>query len=588
MSNPINEKRSMTVLLWNYLENRDIFLTFAGKMKKLVIIFTLLVALCCCTTEGDRNRMRAGLDSINARNRNDLPFTVQDVKPYVQFFDDEGTPNDRLLAHYLLGRAYYEAGEAPMALECYHDAIDCADTTAKDCDFAQLSRVYSQMGWVFHGQLLLSHEITSRTISKHYSIIAQDMPMAAYETELIASAYILQNKDESAYAMARCAMHEFNSLSLIQDSIQASLILMHLLAKQATGLNEMKQLIDVFDTKSNLFDKDHELHSHNRLFYYYKGQYFEGVGHIDSAEYYYRKISYPNMSYTSQNSMYKGLLSIFTKRHVADSISKYSQLYCNANDSSIAKNDRQLTAQMASSYHYGTIQHKMHESEAKAHRASIGFFIVLVLCMAIAIAAFVIWRKVKHQQEIKKQEIEKVKKEYNYLYFQYEDNIQLLQSIQDNYNRTKDAIDVVKEENNSLKSRIAELLKQQAVSDMIDNCQQYVHTSIVQQVLDAANSPKGVLTKKELAQLTNITANYFPNLQKDLNQIPNITNQEAFVAILVILNIRTDDIARMLNVSSQRITNIKASLNESLFGVKSARLLSSNLKKNYGVYLPKG
>ena len=80
MSNPINEKRSMTVLLWNYLENRDIFLTFAGKMKKLVIIFTLLVALCCCTTEAERTRMRSGLDSINVRNRTDQPFTPQDVE----------------------------------------------------------------------------------------------------------------------------------------------------------------------------------------------------------------------------------------------------------------------------------------------------------------------------------------------------------------------------------------------------------------------------------------------------------------------------------------------------------------------------
>ena len=145
MSNPINEKRSMTVLLWNYLENRDIFLTFAGKMKKLVIIFTLLVA----------------------------PFTVQDVKPYVQFFDDHGTPNDRLLAHYLLGRAYYEAGEAPMALECYQKALDCADTTAKGFDFCTLSSAYSQMATLYHSQLLLINEIEARKKASHYAFRAK-------------------------------------------------------------------------------------------------------------------------------------------------------------------------------------------------------------------------------------------------------------------------------------------------------------------------------------------------------------------------------------------------------------------------------
>ena len=59
-------------------------------MKHLPTIFVLLLALTCCTTEADRNRMRAGLDSINERNRNGQPFTVSDVQPNVEFFDVHG------------------------------------------------------------------------------------------------------------------------------------------------------------------------------------------------------------------------------------------------------------------------------------------------------------------------------------------------------------------------------------------------------------------------------------------------------------------------------------------------------------------
>ena len=109
-------------------------------MKQLLTIFILLLTLVCCTSEAERSRMRAGLDSINERNRNDQPFTVADVEPFVQFFDDHGTPNDRLLAHYLLGRAYYEAGEAPMALECYQKAAEFADTIREDCDYLHPER----------------------------------------------------------------------------------------------------------------------------------------------------------------------------------------------------------------------------------------------------------------------------------------------------------------------------------------------------------------------------------------------------------------------------------------------------------------
>ena len=111
----------------------------------IVSLFILTVVLMGCTTEAERTQMRAALDSINQLNLSDQPFTAKDVEPYVRFFDRHGSPNDRLLAHYLLGRAYHEQGEAPMALHCYHDAIDCADTTATDCDYAQLARVYAMV-----------------------------------------------------------------------------------------------------------------------------------------------------------------------------------------------------------------------------------------------------------------------------------------------------------------------------------------------------------------------------------------------------------------------------------------------------------
>ena len=123
-------------------------------MKKLTYIFLSLLVLAGCTTRQEYTTMRQGLNSINERNRNDESFTANDVQPYVDFFDRHGEPNDRLLAHYLLGRAYHEQGEAPMALQCYQQAIECTDTLSEDCDFAQLSRVYAQMGELFYYQKL--------------------------------------------------------------------------------------------------------------------------------------------------------------------------------------------------------------------------------------------------------------------------------------------------------------------------------------------------------------------------------------------------------------------------------------------------
>ena len=88
-------------------------------MRKLIYLLLTLLVLTACTDRWEYALMRHGLDSLNERNRNDKPFTAADVQPYIDYFDRHGEPNDRLLAYYLLGRAYHEQGEAPMTLEQY-------------------------------------------------------------------------------------------------------------------------------------------------------------------------------------------------------------------------------------------------------------------------------------------------------------------------------------------------------------------------------------------------------------------------------------------------------------------------------------
>ena len=168
-------------------------------MKRLVGFLTLwLVVLISCTTNEERTAMRQGLDSLNQRNRNGQPFTVHEADSFVCFFDRHGTSNDRLLAHYLLGRAYYEAGEAPMALQCYQDAINCADTTSADMNYYVLSSTYSQMAYAYHQQLLLSYEVESQRQASYYAFRANEPYWGIYNLSMAATAFILMNKKDSA------------------------------------------------------------------------------------------------------------------------------------------------------------------------------------------------------------------------------------------------------------------------------------------------------------------------------------------------------------------------------------------------------
>ena len=143
-------------------------------MKHLLTVILLLLFLSCCTSEGEKTRMRAGLDSLNQRNRNYETLAVAEVQPYVDFFTHHGTPNDRMLAHYLLGIAYHDHGEAPMALDCYQKAADCADTLSAECDYGQLARVYAQMAQIFYEQGLYREQLEHGRLSSVYAWKGKD------------------------------------------------------------------------------------------------------------------------------------------------------------------------------------------------------------------------------------------------------------------------------------------------------------------------------------------------------------------------------------------------------------------------------
>ena len=49
------------------------------------------------------------------------------LREVADFYDRHGSANEQVRAHYLLGCAYRDLGEAPQALQCYQDAASLAD-----------------------------------------------------------------------------------------------------------------------------------------------------------------------------------------------------------------------------------------------------------------------------------------------------------------------------------------------------------------------------------------------------------------------------------------------------------------------------
>ena len=526
-------------------------------------------------------RMQYQLHRQNAVNKTSDKFTSDSLcQVLVHYFARHGTVNERVLAHYLLGRAYTDMGDAPQAISSYQDAISAADTTVAKFNYRTLSNVYAQMADLYHYQFLLTNEIEARQKASHYAFRANQPFWGIYNQDVSAGAYILLNKKDSAETILKSTLEQYREHGYTQRALFSSKVLMHLYTEPPQRLAEAKALMDEFEAESELFNEHHELPPSQHQYYYYKGKYYEGINRLDSAEYYYRKIFRPRMTPVDQDPMYKGLLSVFTKRHQADSIAKYARLYCMANDSSIALKDRETIAQMTATYNYNRLQKEAHENEVKAYKTLLGLIISAVVAVLALVAAFLVWKRFRRKYQ---QEIMQLKTEYANASYEYEENLRELQLLESAHQENESERKRLLDENVELQSRIRELQKEKAISRNLSASALFAKEPIVKRFHEIAVQPLANVQEEEWVELTDTFSNSYPDLFLDLCQYCN-TPQSIRVCMLTVMGLGNNEQANLLGITSSRISNVKLALNKALFNESSSRTLNKNLLVKYSVY----
>ena len=365
----------------------------------LLISLLLLLVLAACTPSRDRyTAMRTALDSINMLNRIDQPFTVADVQPYVDYFDRYGNSNDRLLAHYLLGRAYHEQGEAPMALQCYQQAADCADTTATDCDYKQLCRVYGQTGEVFYQQALYEQEIEMINASVKCSLLAGDTLLAILNYEQLCGAYERKGDLDSALMVIDSVAVWFQQHNNLQDAAIAKgraaaiLVDMH-------RFKNVEAYIDSYVRYSGLFDHEGNIEAGREVFYNVIGLFCLHENKLDSAEYWFRKELRDGRDFNNQHMGAKGLSILYNNKHQCDSALNYALYAYAMNDSMYAQKTTETVERLQSMYDYSRHQELARkESERATQERQKRQTVVVILILVALLSAITIYELYKRKQ----------------------------------------------------------------------------------------------------------------------------------------------------------------------------------------------
>ena len=525
-------------------------------MKHLLTIIVLLLALTCCTTESGRNQMRSGLDSINQRNRNDQPFTVTDVEPYVRFFDAHGTPNDRLLAHYLLGRAYYEAGEAPIALECYQKAAECADTADVDCDFGQLGRVYGQMSDVFYNQGLFREAIYHDKLSVGYAWKGKDTLLALRNLEQIGFAYKRLGNNDSAMAVIEDVAKKYYQYGLLSDAvISLSTNIRPLL--NIGDYPKAKEYIDLYESHSGLFDSCGNIEAGREIYYKTKGLFFLHTNQLDSAEHYFRKELRDGRDYNNQNAAATGLSAIYQRLHRPDSVAKYSLYAYTMSDSLYSQRMTKEIENIQAMYNYTRHQNIANQEQKKANQRTIVIWICFGIIIIVCLLTFIISRELTRKRKVAEQ---KYQQSQSVIEQAQSDIVKLRKNAETNRELISEKEQIIREQETILMSLLQRDNQSKTLADK--RLKSTVIFGKFEQLSVIGKKPTNV----EWEQMEDQLFKYYPGFKDFMSRHTHQLNDKEYKTCLLIrLGFKPKMVSNMLEVDPSYITNIRTEMTQKLF-----------------------
>ena len=531
------------------------------------IVYLLPLLLCAC--QGDR--MRCELQRVDSLNSSDaLLDTITTMPEVVDYFDLWGTDNERMTAHYLLGCVFRDQNNAPMALRCYRDAVSIADTTAADCDYRRLSRIYSQTADLFHRQRAPRLEIEAERKAVEYAWKAKDTLAAViFYGSLCGPYHMLNNLDSVLIIIDQltqtCKTVGMKSIAASYQALAADVYL------RKRDYASIKKALADYEQYAGYIDKYGNIKKGKEIYYYFKGSYYEHTGLLDSAEYYYRKLYAFHNRHDNVVAAYHGLFSLYNQIGNADSVAKYAKLYCQANDSASFQHSADELTRTHALYNYEEHERIAAKKTQEAERYRQTVFLLVVI---LSVAGYASYRYVKRQQRRKRAALVAANQEYHALLVQY-------QRLQQDMQLSQQSLDEFRDKK---EREISQLIQQLSLYQDTPLLSEHWHieqamldSSIISDLHHIACQAK-VASNVQLKELREFVEAQLPDFFTAINnKEAMLTPQELSVSILIRLQFSQGELSALLGVSKQRINNIKRSINRKLFKSDGAVTLNDNI-----------
>lgn len=572
--------------VWISLVVRSLLLNFADmKHIKTFLLLTLLSFVGASCSDGERMRQR--LAEVQACNQADTVFSarwIPTVDSLTDYFDNHGTPNECLLAHYLRARVYHDIGEAPQALDEFHHAAECADTTSSDCDYRTLARVHGQVAELFFNMYLPYETLDELLLGYKYAIRANDTItwLIAYERQ--AYVYDLMGEKDSAEAIIRNTFQLFTQYGYNDMAADVLTLIIDKEVERAEW-KEAKHLIEIFETQSNYYQDGKLLNGHE-AYCFLKSKYYIGIGESDSAEIVLRKGMESAIDNDAKEAICKGFTLLYQKKNIPDSVAKYAVLCYQFGTDNYRDNIANELRHVQGLYNYNRNQKIAQEKSEEARQTMKlvwTLFVILTFVVVSCIYIFIIVRQkrkllweryVQDQEELENLQETVLKLE------------QEKHDLEDNLKRNDELSKAIEEEKAEivlLKNRIQYYEKKNSKSNKIKAEQHLQSLPIYKRMRLLAEKPVSIPTEADWDELKDSFYNIIPNLFAFIDERPSVLSDiEYRICMLIWLKFLPSEIANLLGISIINVSVIRKRLLKKLFDEDgSAKVFDVKIREFY-------
>ena len=505
-------------------------------------------------------KMRYELLRHKAMNKAYISFTSDSImKEIVDYYDRHGSANERMLANYVLGCVYRDMHEVPLALEYYNKAAEQADTTAADCDYGTLYRVYSQMGFLFSKQYLSYQLLDAFDKAEKYAYLAKDTLNAIINYQNKGDAYDYLGKKDSVVAIN---LRSANMFKRIGDNYNAAIALgcnySYYIEKQ-DSVNAKKAFEAYFSTG---YEGNSNYGDAKAFLLCEKGRYYMFVSRLDSAFSCLNQSLKLSKSYSNKAAATKVLAQYYARVNKPVLAMKYALKSSEYNDSDLLAVRESQLQQIQAMYNYGRNQEIARKAELKAERITMLVYVLIAGGVVIFLLLTHLYLK---QLKKKKEKILVTKHLYDDSLLklrQKQEELELLRTVND-----RKIADVIKEKEqtiNKLEDDLKDIRDKYSNSSLSDVDILLKESSIYKRIKYLELHPKEIMRENDWIELEETIEQLIPSF---IPLLKNRLNVMAYrICLLVKLEISTSSIAILLGLSSSAISKYRKVMLEKLCG----------------------